>query len=95
MIEFFSVGCNSADTIVDVAAVEFRFGAVVLITKLVFNISYKKIGIARSHSNLVPRAYSAFKMVERRNVLAKNNLVTAFPVHLAWTGECERGILNG
>ena len=46
MIEFFSVGCNSADTIVDVAAVEFRFGAVVLITKLVFNISYKKIGIA-------------------------------------------------
>ena len=51
LIEFFSAGWNSADAVVDVAAVEFRFGAVVLIKKLVFNISYKKIGIARSHSN--------------------------------------------
>ena len=50
MIEFFSARWNSADTIVDVAAVEFRFGAAVLIQNLVFNISYKKIGIARSHS---------------------------------------------
>ena len=37
---------NNADAVVDVAAVEFRFGTVVLIKKLVFNISYKKIGIA-------------------------------------------------
>ena len=50
LIEFFSAGSNSADAVVDVVAVEFRFGAVVLIKKLVFNISYKKIGIARSHS---------------------------------------------
>ena len=50
LIEFFSAGWNSADAVVDVAAVEFRFGAVILIKKLVFNISYKKIGIARSHS---------------------------------------------
>ena len=46
LIEFFSAGWNSADAVVDVAAVEFRFGAVVQIKKLVFNISYKKIGIA-------------------------------------------------
>ena len=50
LTEVFSAGWNSADAVVDVAAVEFRFGAVVLIKKLVFNISYKKIGIARSHS---------------------------------------------
>ena len=37
LIEFFSTGWNSADAVVDVAAVEFRFGAVVLIKKLVFN----------------------------------------------------------
>ena len=30
LIEFFSAGWNSADAVVDVAAVEFRFGAVVL-----------------------------------------------------------------
>ena len=34
--------------VVNVAAVEFRFGAVAPIQKLLFNISYKKIGIARS-----------------------------------------------
>ena len=39
-----------ADAVVNVAAVVFRFGAVMLIKKLVFNISYKKIGMGRSHS---------------------------------------------
>ena len=47
LIEFFSAGLNSADAVVDVAAVEFRFRVIVLIKKMVFNISYKKIGIAR------------------------------------------------
>ena len=55
-IEFFSAGWNSADAVVDVAVVEFRFGAVVLIKKLVFNISYKTIGIAIVGPILVPIA---------------------------------------
>ena len=40
---------GSADTVVDVATIEFRFGAVVLAEKLVFDKTYKKIGRARSH----------------------------------------------
>ncbi|PFX11652.1 putative E3 ubiquitin-protein ligase HERC1 [Stylophora pistillata] len=40
---------GSADTVVDVATVEFRFGPVVLAEKLMFDKTYKKIGIARSH----------------------------------------------
>ena len=34
---------------VNVATVEFRFGAVVLIEKLVFNVAYEKISVAGSH----------------------------------------------
>ena len=43
---------GGADAVVNVAAVEFRFGAVVLTKKLVFDLNYEKIGIAGSH--LVP-----------------------------------------
>ena len=39
---------GSADAIVDVAAVEFRFWAVVLAKKLMFDKTYKKIGVAGS-----------------------------------------------
>ena len=39
----------SADKVVNVATVEFRFGGVVLIEKLMFNVAYKKIGVAGSH----------------------------------------------
>ena len=38
-----------ADAVVNVATVEIRFGAVVLNEKLVFYVSYKKIGVAGSH----------------------------------------------
>jgi len=38
-----------ADTDVNDATVEFRFGAVVLIKKLVFDVAYEKIGVAGSH----------------------------------------------
>ena len=37
---------GGADTVVDVATVEFRFGAVVLIEKLVFDKIYETIGVA-------------------------------------------------
>ena len=49
MIEFFSAGWNSAKAVVDVAAVKFRFGAIKLVEKLVFDVTYEKIGVDRSH----------------------------------------------
>ena len=39
---------GSADAIVNVAAVEFRLWAVVLAKKLMFDKTYKKIGVAGS-----------------------------------------------
>ena len=42
-------GRGSADAIVNVAAVELRFWAVVLAKKLMFDKTYKKIGVAGSH----------------------------------------------
>ena len=49
LIEFLSGGGSGADTVVNVATVEVRFGAIVLIEKLVFNVAYEKIGVAGSH----------------------------------------------
>ena len=49
MIEFLSGGGSGADTVINIATVEVRFGAVVLIEKLVFNVAYEKIGVAGSH----------------------------------------------
>jgi len=49
LIEVLSGRRGSADTVVNVATVEFRFGAVVLIEKLVFNVAYEKISAAGSH----------------------------------------------
>ena len=49
LIEFLSGTRSCADTVVNVATVQFRFGAVVLIEKLVFNVAYEKIGVAGSH----------------------------------------------
>ena len=43
MIEFLSARRRSDDTVVNVATVEFRFGAVVLIEKLMFNVAYKRL----------------------------------------------------
>ena len=40
---------GSADTVVDVATVEFRFGAVVETEKLVFDKTYEMVGVGRSH----------------------------------------------
>ena len=48
LIEFLSSRGSSAYTIVNVATVEVRFGAVALIEKLVFNVAYEKIGAAGS-----------------------------------------------
>ena len=60
LIEVFSGRRGSADTVVNVATVEFRFGSVVLIEKLVFNVAYKKIGVAGSHFSTHGHAIDLF-----------------------------------
>ena len=54
---------GSADAIVNVAAVEFRFWAVVLAKKLMFDKTYKKIGVAGSHFSTHGYAISFFVIV--------------------------------
>ena len=49
MIEFLSGRRSGADTVVNVTTVGFRFGAVLLVEKLVFSETYEKIGVAGSH----------------------------------------------
>ena len=49
LIEFPSGTRSGADTVVNVATVEFRFRAAVLIEKFVLNVAYVKIGVAGSH----------------------------------------------
>ena len=51
----------SADTVLNVATVEFRFGAVVLIEKLVFTAAYEmRISVAGSHFGTHDRAIDLF-----------------------------------
>ena len=54
---------GSADAIVNVAAVELRFWAVVLAKKLVFDKTYKKIGVAGSHFSIHSHGISLFVVV--------------------------------
>ena len=54
---------GSADAIVNVAAVEFRFWAVVLTEKLMFDKTYKKIGVAGSHFRTHGHTLSLFVVV--------------------------------
>ena len=54
---------GSADAVVNVTAVEFRFGAVVLTEKLMFDKTYEKIGVAGSHFSAHGHAISLFVIV--------------------------------
>ena len=54
---------GSADAIVNVTAVEFRFWAVVLTKKLMFDKTYKKIGVAGSHFSTHGHTISLFVVV--------------------------------
>ena len=49
MIELIFGRESSAYTVVNIATVEFWYGSVVLIEKLVFNVAHEKVGVARSH----------------------------------------------
>ena len=65
LIEVFSGRRGSADIVVTVATVEFRFGSVVLIEKLVFNVAYEKIGVAGSHFGTHGNATDLFIIMVR------------------------------
>ena len=54
---------GSADAVVNVTAVEFRFGAVVLTEKLMFDKTYEKIGVAGSHFSTHGNVISLFVIV--------------------------------
>ena len=54
---------GSADPIVNVRVVEFRFWAVVLTKKLMFDKTYKKIGVAGSHFSTHGYAISLYVVV--------------------------------
>ena len=62
MSELLSGRGGSADAVVNVTAVEFRFGAVVL-TKLMFDKTYEKIAVAGSHFSTYGCAISLFVVV--------------------------------
>ena len=49
LIEFLSGRRSSADTVVNVGTIEFKFRAIVLIEKFVLDVAYEKIGVAGSH----------------------------------------------
>jgi len=65
LIEVLSGRRGSADTVVNVATVEFRFGAVVLIEKLVSNVPYEKISVAGYHFSTIGHAIDLFKITVR------------------------------
>ena len=47
LVEFLSG--RRSDTVVNVATIEFRFRAIVLIEKFVLDVAYEKVGVAGSH----------------------------------------------
>ena len=54
---------GSADAIVNITAVEFRFWAMVLTKKLMFDKTYKKTGVAGPHFSAHGHAISLFVVV--------------------------------
>ena len=65
LIEVLSGRGGGADTVVNVTTVEFRFGTVVLIEKLEFNVAYEKFGIAGSHFGTHSHAIDLFNIIVR------------------------------
>ena len=61
--ELLSGSGGSADAVVNVTAIEFRFWAVVLTKKLMLDKTYEKIGVAGSHFSTHGHAISLFVIV--------------------------------
>ena len=49
MVEFLFAGWSSADAVIDEAFVKIRFWSVVVREKFIFNKTYEKVAVARSH----------------------------------------------
>ena len=78
---------GSADAIINVAAVELRFWAVVLAKNLMFDKTYKKIGVAGSHFSIHGHAISLFAVViiiAFHSVVTTTNKLMAWPWVLKW-----------
>ena len=65
LIEVLSGRRGSADIVVNVATVQFRFGAAVLIEKLVLNGAHEEIGVAGSHFGTDGHAIELFIIIVR------------------------------
>lgn len=61
---------GSPDKVVNVTAVEFRFGAEVLTKKMVFDETYRKIGVAGSHFSSQGYTISYFVVVANEKQLS-------------------------
>jgi len=66
LIEVQSGRRGSTDTVINVGTVEFSFGAIVLIEKLVFNVTYEKISVAGSHFSTHGHAIDLYKITVRK-----------------------------
>ena len=77
LIEVLSGGRGGVETVVNVATVKFRFGAVVLIEKLVFNVAYEKISVAGSHFSTHGYAIDLFKIIARERKTVSVNTSSA------------------
>ena len=64
LIQFLSGKRSSADTVINVATIEFRFEAAVLI-EFVFNVAYEKTGVAGSHFGTHGHTIDLFIMIVR------------------------------
>jgi len=65
LMEVLSAGRRGSAYTVNVATLEFRFGAVILIEKLVFNVAYEKISVAGFHFSTHGHAMDLFKITVR------------------------------
>ena len=65
LIEVLSGRRGSADTVVNIATVYFRFGAVVVTEKFVFNVAYENISVAGSHFGAHGHSVDLLKMTVR------------------------------
>ena len=62
LIEFLSGRRSGTYTVVNVATIEFRFTAIVLIENFVLDVAYKKVDVAGSHFGAHGHTIDLFKI---------------------------------
>ena len=65
LTDFLSGRRSSAYTVINEVTVEVRFGAVLLIEKLLFSVAYEKIGVTGSHFGTHGHAINLFIITVR------------------------------